>query len=93
MSTALALRLKTCVLLAALILKKLSGRHLRSCPSCSRAGCPFKIRIAGSRAGRWADFATGDSGGDPIALAAYLFQLSQNQAAKKIAHMLGVRDV
>jgi hypothetical protein len=53
----------------------------------------FKIRIAGSRAGRWADFATGDSGGDPIALAAYLFQLSQNQAAKKIAHMLGVRDV
>jgi len=41
--------------------------------------------------GRWADFATGDRGGDIIALAAYLYDLSQSDAARKLADMLGVR--
>jgi hypothetical protein len=40
--------------------------------------------------GRWADFATGDKGGDPVSLAAYLFSLSQIEAARKLAVMLGV---
>ncbi len=40
--------------------------------------------------GRWADFATGDRGGDPISLAAYLFNLSQIEAARRLADMLGV---
>ncbi len=40
--------------------------------------------------GRWADFATGDRGGDPISLAAYLFTLSQPDAARKVAAMLGM---
>jgi hypothetical protein len=53
----------------------------------------FKVMVSGSRAGAWADFATTDRGGDVISLAAYLFKLSQNQAAKKIADMLGVRHV
>src|SRR5262249_15710003 len=35
----------------------------------------FKVVIFGDRAGVWADFATGDRGGDPISLAAYLFGL------------------
>lgn len=40
--------------------------------------------------GRWADFATGDGGGDPISLAAYLYGLSQRDAAINIAAMLGL---
>jgi hypothetical protein len=40
--------------------------------------------------GRWADFATGDRGGDPVSLGAYLFGLSQPDAARKLATMLGM---
>jgi hypothetical protein len=40
--------------------------------------------------GRWGDFATGDGGGDLISLAAYLFDLKQDEAALKVAEMLGV---
>ena len=43
--------------------------------------------------GRWADFAIeGARGGDPISLAAFLFNLSQAEAARKLAGMLGVGD-
>jgi hypothetical protein len=42
------------------------------------------------RTGRWADFATGDKGGDPVSLAAYLFHLSQGEAARRLAGMLGL---
>jgi hypothetical protein len=42
------------------------------------------------RTGRWADFATGDKGGDPVSLAAYLFGLSQGKAARRLAGMLGL---
>jgi hypothetical protein len=41
--------------------------------------------------GKWSDFATGDRGGDPISLAAYLFGLSQIDAARRVADMLGIR--
>ncbi len=41
--------------------------------------------------GKWSDFATGDRGGDPISLAAYLFGLSQIDAARRVADMLGLR--
>ena len=47
----------------------------------------FKVNM---RTGRWADFATGDAGGDLISLAAYLFDLSQTEAARRLADMLGV---
>jgi hypothetical protein len=40
--------------------------------------------------GRWADFATGDRGGDPVSLAAYLFNLPQLDAARRLAEVLGV---
>lgn len=40
--------------------------------------------------GRWADFATGDKGGDPVSLAAYLFRLTQVEAARKVSAMLGI---
>ena len=40
--------------------------------------------------GRWADFATGDKGGDPISLVAYLANVSQGEAAQLLARMLGI---
>jgi hypothetical protein len=47
----------------------------------------FSINI---RSGRWADFATGDRGGDVVSLAAFLAGISQYEAAEKLAGMLGV---
>jgi hypothetical protein len=41
--------------------------------------------------GRWADFATGDKGGDPISLVAYLANVSQAEAARLLARMLGFK--
>ena len=43
--------------------------------------------------GAWADFATGDKGGDAIALLAYLDGIPQLEAAKRLAERLGVRQV
>ena len=47
----------------------------------------FRINM---QTGRWADFATGDKGGDPVSLAAFLFSISQAEAARYLAQMLGV---
>lgn len=47
----------------------------------------FKVNCA---TGRWADFATGDGGGDPVSLAAFLAGLSQVEAAVKVAQQLGI---
>ena len=49
----------------------------------------FSINV---RTGRWCDFATGDRGGDPVSLAAYLFNLSQVDAARRLAGMLGLPE-
>jgi hypothetical protein len=48
----------------------------------------FSINIV---SGKWSDFATGDRGGDPVSLTAYLFRLSQVDAASRLADMLNVR--
>jgi hypothetical protein len=40
--------------------------------------------------GKWSDFAANDSGGNPVSLAAYLFGLSQVDAARRLADMLGI---
>lgn len=48
----------------------------------------FKINM---RTGRWADFATGDRGGDPISLVAYIFNLSQAEAARSLGRTIGVK--
>jgi hypothetical protein len=47
----------------------------------------FRVNL---RTGRWSDFATSDAGGDIVSLAAYLFDLSNIKAARKLADMLGV---
>lgn len=49
----------------------------------------FKINM---ETGKWADFATDARGGDPISLAGYLYGLSQVDAARRLADMLGLRD-
>ena len=41
--------------------------------------------------GRWCDFATGDKGGDPVSLVAYLAGCSQGEAARLLAQMLGMQ--
>jgi hypothetical protein len=50
----------------------------------------FKVRVNGPRAGAWADFAAGVSGGDPISLIAYIAGSSQGDAARSLASMLGI---
>lgn len=47
----------------------------------------FKVNL---RTGRWADFSSQDQGGDVISLAAYLFDMSQIEAARGVAKALGL---
>ena len=49
----------------------------------------FSINLA---TGKWADFATEDRGIGVISLAAYLFHLTQPEAARFVAAMLGIRE-
>ncbi len=50
----------------------------------------FKINM---RTGHWADFATGDRGGDVISLVAYINRIGQLDAARLIEEMIGGSDV
>ncbi len=47
----------------------------------------FKVNLV---TGRWADFATGDCGGDLVSLAAYVAGCSQSEAAARLGTALGV---
>jgi hypothetical protein len=47
----------------------------------------FKINL---RSGRWSDFATGDKGGDVVSLVAYVERVSQIEAARRVASMVGI---
>ena len=47
----------------------------------------FKINL---RSGQWADFACGDKGRDPVSLCAYLEGVSQGEAARRLARLLGI---
>jgi hypothetical protein len=47
----------------------------------------FKVNLFN---GKWADFATGDKGGDPVSLVAYVEGVSQLEAATRLARMLGM---
>jgi hypothetical protein len=50
----------------------------------------FKVRVHGSRSGSWADFATGDRGGDAISLVAFLDSVSQGEAATRLGRLLNI---
>lgn len=47
----------------------------------------FKVNVTN---GRWADFATGDGGGDLVSLAAFVAGLPQREAGLRLAESLGV---
>jgi hypothetical protein len=47
----------------------------------------FRINLS---TGKWSDFATGDAGGDPVSLAAFLGGIGQAEAARRLANMLGI---
>jgi hypothetical protein len=47
----------------------------------------FKVNLV---TGAWCDFATGDKGGDPVSLTAYLDGCLQSEAARRLARMLGL---
>ncbi len=53
-----------------------SDRHIGSFSVNLNSGC-------------WGDFATGDTGGDPISLFAYLNGMGQSDAARAIGNTLG----
>jgi putative DNA primase/helicase len=40
--------------------------------------------------GRWADFATGERGGDPVSLYTAILRVPQGEAARRLAELLGV---
>ncbi len=47
----------------------------------------FKVNV---NTGKWADFACDAKGGDVVSLAAYLSGTGQGEAARALAHMLGL---
>lgn len=49
----------------------------------------FSVNLA---SGVWADFATGDKGGDLVSLYAYLHGLNQGEAGRAVAAMVGATD-
>jgi putative DNA primase/helicase len=53
------------------------------------AGLSCKVNL---RTGRWADFATGEKGRDPISLAAAVAGVRQSEAARNLARMLGLGE-
>jgi hypothetical protein len=50
----------------------------------------FKINL---RTGQWADFATNERGGDLIALVAWRYDLSQSEAARRLASFFSLESV
>jgi hypothetical protein len=68
---------------------KILGREyvVRNPTRADRRPGSFKVNL---RTGRWADFATGDKGGDPVSLCAYVEGVSQGEAARRLARMLGL---
>lgn len=58
-----------------------------------RHGAPgksLKVHLSGAKAGMWADFSTGDKGGDLVSLVAFVEGTAQGDAARKLAGFLGL---
>lgn len=68
--------------------KTIAGEYVARNPTRGdRHAGSFKINV---RSGKWADFACEARGGDPVSLVAYLEGVSQGEAAKMLASMLGL---
>ena len=75
------------------ILDHLQVKHRRAGPEIEMINPTRDDRQFGSfrismRSGRWADFATGDTGGDVVSLVAYLCSSRQIDAARRISSLL-----
>jgi len=68
--------------------KIIAGEYVARNPTrADRRAGSFKVNV---QSGRWADFATGDKGGDVVSLVAYLEGVNQGKAARLLAGMLGM---
>jgi putative DNA primase/helicase len=56
----------------------------------SLAGEPGRSCRVNIGTGRWADFATNQRGGDPVSLYAAILRVSQAEAARRLAELLGM---
>lgn len=54
------------------------------------SGTPGESLSINTTNGRWSDFAAGSAGGDLVSLYAAIHQLAQSEAARRLAHELGV---
>jgi putative DNA primase/helicase len=67
------------------------GRRIGAEWTCgSLRGEPGRSCKVNLRSGRWADFATGEKGGDVVSLAAAVHRLPRAAAAERLARMLGL---
>ena len=66
------------------------GAHWNAGSLRGEAGDSLRVRLRGEKAGAWCDFATGEKGGDPVSLAAAVARVPQDEAARRLAHMLGM---
>ncbi len=64
--------------------------YYRAAGVAGGAGQSLKVKLTGAGAGRWQDFATGEHGTDPVALAAAVSRSSQLDAARALARKLGL---
>src|SRR4051812_6178498 len=88
-----------CPVLSAILRRLLPGGRIQSGEYFAlnprrqdRTPGSFKVRVHGKRAGAWADFATGDSGGDVISLVAYVDGVSQREAAARLGRLLNIHE-
>ena len=69
--------------------RAISGEWVSRNPTrADRHAGSFKVSLVN---GRWSDFATGDRGGDVVSVVAYVEGVSQGEAAKLLAAMLGIK--
>ena len=68
---------------------KLDGREFKAL-NPTRADSKIGSFSVNVITGKWADFATGDQGGDLVSLFAYINGLSQKDAALALAAILGI---
>lgn len=68
--------------------KTVAGEYVVLNPTrADRRAGSFKVNML---SGRWADFATGDKGGDVVSLVAYLEGVTQAKAGRLLSEMLGL---
>jgi hypothetical protein len=66
------------------------GAQFRAGSLAGECGDSLKVALTGDRRGAWCDFAAGCRGGDPISLAAAVWQVRQIDAARRLATMMGM---